>query len=141
MRTRAVNENGDWTFGKGLNDYKFGASAVQQNIQTRLNSFLNDCFFALNSGLDWYNLLGAKQQLPIQLGVTATILNTQFVTRLQNAVELDFNAVTRELSLTYSCNTAFGPISATVQLSVQTQYLITEGGQIITTEGGSGLVP
>jgi hypothetical protein len=64
-RSRSVDDDNDWNFGKGRNDYVRNIRAVEQNIRTRLNSFLGDCFFSTGSGLDWFNLLGNKNQIAI----------------------------------------------------------------------------
>lgn len=50
---------GDWKFGKGTNDYVSLNQAIGLNIKTRLQSWLNDCFFDLPAGIDWKNYLGS----------------------------------------------------------------------------------
>jgi len=118
---RAIDVNHDWEYGKGLNDYKSGNLAVAQTINTRLSSFLGDCFFDANAGIDWFNFLGgSKNQLALNLAISATILNTTNVTGiLQLSIELD--DVTRNL---------------TVQYQVQTSYSVTQGS-FIYDQGGS----
>ena len=39
MKVRAIDINNDWTFGRGLQDYKLNDRAVAQNVKTRLQSF------------------------------------------------------------------------------------------------------
>ena len=121
MIVRAIDVNHDWEYGKGLNDYKSGNLAVAQTINTRLSSFLGDCFFDANAGIDWFNFLGgSKNQLALNLAISATILNTTNVTGiLQLSIELD--DVTRNL---------------TVQYQVQTSYSVTQGS-FIYDQGGS----
>ncbi len=105
MIIRAIDESYDWLFGKGRNDYLSGNSAIIQNINTRLNSFLGDCFFDLNGGLDWFNLLGGKNQLALNLAISARILNTPFVVQLtQLFINLDHR--TRRLTVKYTVKTA-----------------------------------
>lgn len=102
---RALDENNDWTFGKGKENYKANINTVAQNIQTRLSSFLGDCFFDNGAGVDWFNLLGAKNELAINLAVSATILNTENVTGLlQLNIELTEN---RRLTIQYRVQTAY----------------------------------
>ena len=62
MIFRNLDSNGDWTLGKGKNNYLRDNAAIGLNIKTRINSWKNDCFFALNDGIDWYNRLGTKNQ-------------------------------------------------------------------------------
>jgi hypothetical protein len=59
---RSLNENGDWTFGKGRADYKNQANGLKQHIISRLKEWRTDCFFAQNNGVDWNNRLGYKNQ-------------------------------------------------------------------------------
>lgn len=114
MRVRALTVLGDWTYGAGLNNYLTARNAVAQAIGTRLKSFLGDCFFATNAGIDWFNLLGNKNELALQLAISTTILNTQsqgqnVVTNMVN-LSLNLDDVTRIFSVSYSVNTVYGPI-------------------------------
>ncbi len=60
MHIRAIDSENDWQFGKGLQSYKYKNNAIMQNVKTRLLSFLNDCWFDMEAGIDWYRLLGTK---------------------------------------------------------------------------------
>lgn len=104
MIVRAITEDGDWTFGKGRNDYRAGLLAIAQVIDTRLKSFLGDCFFATNQGIDWWNLLGAKNQLALTLAISRTILNTPNVTGLL-PLTLSLDDASRVLSVSYNVQT------------------------------------
>lgn len=116
MIVRVLDVNHDWTFGRGKNNYITGIPAVAQDIQTRLLSFLGDCFFAINEGIDWFNLLGGKSKTAIDLAINAVILNTRNVTGiLEISSTLDNNRV---LTIVFSVQTAFGPISDTFQYDV-----------------------
>lgn len=109
MRVRALDADHDWTFGKGQNDYKANLDAVVQSINTRLNSFLGDCFFSASSGIDWFNLLGSKNALALNLAISATILNTEGVVALhQLSLNLDD---ARELTVRYKVLTVYSTSS------------------------------
>jgi len=109
MIVRAIDENGDWTFGKGKNDYKSENNAVAQKILTRLSSFLGDCFFALDEGIDWFNLLGAKNQLALNLAISGKILNTEDVVGI---IQLSINlSPQRELTIKYDVQTVYSRIN------------------------------
>lgn len=132
MRVRALDNGGDWLFGKGANDYKQATAAVVQLIQTRLAMFLGDCFFATNQGIDWFNLLGGKDEQAINLAVSATITNTPFVTQLkQLSISLD---AARKLTIVYSVTTTFTGTIVPVTSSIS--YILTEDGFILDTESG-----
>lgn len=110
MRVRQIDGDHDWTFGKGQNNYVRDGAAVGQNIDTRLSSFLGDCFFDTGAGLDWFNLLGAKVTLPLNLAVSATILNTEGVTGIRLlSSQLD---TARRYTVTYEVQTTFTRFSA-----------------------------
>lgn len=105
MRVRAIDIDHDWLYGKGQNDYRVGTQAIVQNIDTRLYSFLGDCFFDTTAGIDWFNLLGAKDQTALNLAIAAVILNTAEVTSLV-LLSINLDHVTRNLSVQYTVNTA-----------------------------------
>ena len=112
MIERTVDTLGDWVFGKGKSDYKQSNDAVAQLIQTRLKSFLGDCFFSLGSGIDWFNLLGSKRLLELKLAISATILNTPDVTgMIELSTNLDNN---RRMTIQYSVNTLYGKVAGIV---------------------------
>lgn len=118
MRVRALNSSQDWTYGAGQNNYLTSTAAVAQAIGTRLSSFLGDCFFATNAGIDWFNLLGGKNQLALQLSISATILNTQsqgqsVVTGILS-LSLNLNPTTRVFTVTYRAASIFGLVEGTV---------------------------
>lgn len=138
MRVRALDGTGDWLYGKGQNDYKINRDAVAQNIQTRLSSFLGDCFFDTGAGIDWFGFLGGKDQLSLNLAVSATILNTTYVINLVQ-LSIDLNRVTRNLTIRYTASTVFGTITATL-VSAPSQNILTEDGFFLTTESGAPLV-
>lgn len=107
---RALDTNKDWMFGQGLSDYISYNQAIAQNINTRLSSFLGNCFFDLGAGIDWFNLLGSKNQVALNLAISTTILNTQQVTGiLQLSVVLDSR---RNLTVTYSAQTVYSSTSS-----------------------------
>ena len=62
MSVRAIDDNRDWQFGQSKQSYKVGIEETAQMIKTRVLSFLGDCFFATQEGIDWLNLLGKGAQ-------------------------------------------------------------------------------
>lgn len=51
---------GDWTFGQGRQNFLTTDRAIAENLRTRLQCFLADCFWAVDFGVDWWNLLGSR---------------------------------------------------------------------------------
>ncbi len=117
MIVRSIDLDGDWNFGKGKSDYLKDNAAVGQCINTRLKSFLGDCFFNLEAGIDWWNLLGTHNVKGTELAVKTMILNTQSVTGLlELSTELDEN---RAQTSSYSVTTVYTtqePLSGTVEV-------------------------
>ncbi len=107
MIFRALGTDNDWTFGKGKENYLFGQDAIAQNVRTRLLSFLNDCFFDMNAGVDWFTYFGTPNtSQEIILKSRAVILQSYGVVSV-NSVNLTVDRVTRGCLLTYNINTIY----------------------------------
>ncbi|MEE0059280.1 MAG: hypothetical protein UE295_00475 [Acutalibacteraceae bacterium] len=106
MRVRAIDENNDWTFGRGLQDYKIDDRAVAQNVKTRLQSFYNDCFFDLEAGIDWFNLLSRGTESLLLLAIKQNIINTDGVVGLNN-VDVLFDRYERHITIKYDIQTVY----------------------------------
>lgn len=105
MIFRQLDENGDWSFGKGKNNYVSLDEAIKLNIKTRILSWLNDCFFSLTSGIDWLNRLGSKNQAGLlETDLRRIISQSEGVTAI-----LSFDIVTqgRAFSATYTVQTIY----------------------------------
>jgi hypothetical protein len=109
MTFRNIDGSGDWTFGQGRQNYLRDQNAVAANIATRLRSYLNDCFWALDAGVDWWNLLGTTNptaQTNIIIQTRAVLANSFGVIRI-NSVVATTDRATRRMSLTYNVDTIF----------------------------------
>jgi hypothetical protein len=112
MIVRAITSDGDFLFGKGKNDYRRENDAITQCIGTRLRSLLGNCFFDLGAGIDWFNLLGSKNQSGLNLALSAVILNTEGVIGLlQISSDLDF--ITRQFTVIYRVKTVYSTQTST----------------------------
>lgn len=103
MRVRAL-QNKDWTFGKGQQNYKLDEDAIAQNVQTRIMSFLGDCFFDTTAGIDWWNLLGRGTEQELLRSIQLVILGTEGVVGINS---VDFYNQDRKLNVTYDIQTIF----------------------------------
>lgn len=107
MSFRNLDENSDWCFGRGKNDYIKGNEEIGLNIKTRLLSWVNDCFFARNAGIDWLNRLGFKNQKALlEADLKTLILKSKGVTSLKN-IDIVYNNVNRSFSATYTIMTIY----------------------------------
>ena len=85
MIFRDLTADGDWTFGRGKGCYVTLNQAIGLDIKTRIQSWLNDCFFALESGIDWYNRLGSKNQRTLlEVDLRRQILQAEGVTGINS---------------------------------------------------------
>lgn len=114
MRFRNLDANGDWVFGKGRNSYLKDSEALMMNIRTRLLEFLNDCFWDMEKGIDWWTLMGGKDLKKILVDVQRTILRSYQVKRIVN---LDYNLTNRKLFISISIEFLNGEVlSDTVEV-------------------------
>jgi len=105
MIFRALTTEGDWTFGAGLNNYASNNIAIGFNIETRIKSWLNDCFFDQNAGIDWVNRLGSKGQRDLlEQDIRRIILQSYGVTSI---ISFDTILTNRNLTTRYNILTIF----------------------------------
>lgn len=120
MIVRALDSIGDWVFGVGKNAYLKENSAIAQAIKCRLNSFFGDCFFDLEAGLDWFNLLGGKDLTALQVAVSATILGTEGVTGIRQ-ISLALNRTTRNVTVSYQAQTVYSLLGSSFEFTLTIQ--------------------
>lgn len=104
MRVRAITPNREWTFGKGKQGYKVDSDAISQNVKTRLLSFWGDCFFDLQVGIDWWNLLGYGTREELLRSIQLVVLGTEGVVAINS---VDSYVQDRKLFVTYNIKTIF----------------------------------
>lgn len=105
MTFRNLTPSHDWCFGKGLQDITQQNQAIGLNIKTRLLSWVGDCFFDQQAGIDWWNRLGSKNQRTLlELDLRRIILQSQGVTGI---VKVDTILTRRNFSASYSVNTIY----------------------------------
>ena len=105
MIFRALDENHDFMWGKGKSDFLTGNAAIGMNIKTRILSWVGDCFFDQNAGIDWWNRLGSKNQRALlELDLKRIILQSEGVTGI---VAFQTNLMGRRFSASYTVNTIY----------------------------------
>lgn len=106
MIIRALTPSGDWTFGSGLANYATAAAAIAENIQTWLQSWVSNCFFALKDGVDWTNLLDVGQAQNLTDSIRVNILGRYGVMGI-NSMSVIFDPRTRHISITANIQTIY----------------------------------
>ena len=104
MKMRKLDKNGDWTYGAGKGSYLTDEAAIEQNIATCCREWLNDCFFAMDRGIDWTNLLEHNQKDNLDQALRGVILSSYGVVGL-NSLTLAFDG--RAYSFTYNIDTIY----------------------------------
>lgn len=60
MRVRALDENWDWKFGQSKQCYATESLGTAYDVKQKILCWFNDCFFDMQTGIDYKNLLGSK---------------------------------------------------------------------------------
>lgn len=106
MIFRNLDQNHDWLIGQGLQNFLTNDDAIVLNIETRLLSWLNDCFFDMGAGIDWLNFLGSKgQENALILNLRRVILQSYGVTGIVSFF-VTLNSA-RQFQADYTINTIF----------------------------------
>lgn len=81
MKIRRLDSNGDWDYGHSISSYYIdNAQSVGLNIITRLREWYKDCFFAMDSGIDYPTRLGSfNQKENLDNDIQRIILNSDDV--------------------------------------------------------------
>ena len=102
---RNLDADGDWTWGNSKNNYVIENQEIGLNVKTRVLSFLGDCFFAVNEGIDWWNLLDYRYQDRLENAVSEVVKDTPGVTALNN-VDILVNS-DRNIRIWYDIQTVY----------------------------------
>lgn len=116
MIFRNLTANGDWTFGKGANNYLTGEAALDMNIRTRLLSWVGDCYFSLTDFMDWKSLLDVGQQSNVLAAAKSVILQSEGVVGIVSAAFV-FAGQTRRESVQALIQTIYSP-SAQITVTI-----------------------
>lgn len=105
MTFRNLDTNHDWTFGSSKSNYVSGNQEIALNIKTRLLSFLGNCFFATDEGIDWFNLLDYRYQDRLENDVQQVIIQTSGVIGI-NSIDI-LTTADRQIRIAYDVQTIY----------------------------------
>jgi hypothetical protein len=108
MIIRSVDGSNDWNFGKGRASYARDQQAIEQNIKSRVLSWVGDCFFATQEGVDWKNRLGGKNTADLEAELKTVILGSFGVVGI-TSVQAEFFNDRRNVRIAYDITTIFSP--------------------------------
>lgn len=106
MIIRTVDGENDWNFGKGIASYASAEQAINENVKHRLLSWVGDCFFALNDGVDWKSRLDIGQQSALEQELRSVIMNSEGVMAV-NSVAVVFTGSSRLFTITFNIDTIY----------------------------------
>lgn len=114
MRYRKQDEQGDYSFGSGLNNFHIdSAEAVAQAIETRLKLWIGEWFADTSDGTGWsQTILGKQSKNLYELTLRQRVLETYGVTSIESfQSSLDSDA--RRLTVSMTVNTIYGQTTVT----------------------------
>ena len=114
MRYRKQDEQGDYSFGSGLNNFHIdSAEAVAQAIETRLKLWIGEWFADTSDGTGWSQaILGKQSKNLYELTLRQRVLETfgvMSIESFQSSLDLD----TRRLTVSMTVNTIYGQTTVT----------------------------
>ena len=108
MKIRKIDAEGDWMWGKGMSSYAVDEAAIEQNVKTRILSWVGDCFFDMQAGIDYKNRIDVRQQQALADDIRALILQS-FGVWGAGSVDVNFVGNTRAITIGYNAvETIFG---------------------------------
>ncbi len=116
MRYRALDANGDYTFGQGQANFLINSpAAAGQAVETRLGLVQGSWFLNIQDGTPYLtDVVGAGKRQTADMAIRAVILETQGITNagLVNLINKITNysslIVNRKLSIAATLDTIFG---------------------------------
>lgn len=111
MRYRALDADGDYTFGQGqANFLQNSPSCVAQSVLTRLRLWQGEWFLDKTEGTPWLQqVLGRNTQPVYDLAIRTRVLQTAGVKSI-DAYSSSLDAATRSLTVTMTITTIYGSI-------------------------------
>ena len=115
MIIRKIDAENDWLFGHGLTDYATDEAAIEENIKTRLQSWVGDAFFSLQDFVDWRSRLDTGQQNNL-LNELKTVILASFGVVGVISIDGSFDGGTRVFTVNAVIQTIF---SSSFQIQLQ----------------------
>lgn len=112
MRYRALDLNGDYTFGRGRSEFLENTpEAVAQAVQTRLRLITGEWFLDQEEGTPYpTKILGYNTATTFDQAIQERILGTAGVDRIVSYSSVVEN---RNLTVTATISTIYGPVNFT----------------------------
>lgn len=104
MRVRELDQNHDWTFGRGKSNYLEKSEAIAQSVKTKLLSLKNDWFLNRDDGIAWFDYLEKNLNTQaLEVDCKRAILSVDGVEEI-TFFDIKLNRETRELLIQVEYN-------------------------------------
>jgi hypothetical protein len=119
MRYRALDANGDMTFGQGSANFLVNSpAAVEQAILTGLRLFQGEFFLNNAAGMPWFtDVIGVGKQGLYDTAINNQILGTNGVTGV-TSYSSSLNTAARTLAVSATVMTAYSPTPITISTTL-----------------------
>jgi hypothetical protein len=113
---RRLDQNGDITFGRGIESFATGSEAAAQRARTRMLLIVGEWFLNTDAGVPWFQIpasgvqpiMGVTRNLPYTEAVLkARILGTDGIATLES-FSMTFDGETRKLKVAAMVRTVDG---------------------------------
>jgi len=105
MIFRSLDATKDWRFGAGKANFTRNNDAIMLGIATTLRTFLSECFFNPDIGVDWFNLINERNKDVVILTIKSEIMKCYGVVDV-NEIVATYD-VSRSLEIKYNINTLY----------------------------------
>lgn len=107
MILSALDDDKDWTFGRGRSNYITGGRAIAQKVMCRIRSFKNDNPLNMDDNIDWLYLLSEKNtEQQILREIERVVLATDGVMQIIE-LSMTVNKTTRKQAIELRMQTVF----------------------------------
>lgn len=104
MIVRELDENHDWTFGRGKSNYLSRSGAIAQSVKTKLLSLKNDWFLNRKDGIAWFDYLDKNPNTQsLEMECKRRILSVKGVKEI-TFFDIQLNSETRQLLIQVEYN-------------------------------------
>lgn len=106
MKISNLDGFGDFTFGKGLQNYLTAQNAIALDIKTYLKLWTGNAFWALQAGVNWRQFLDKNQEARLLAALQTAILGRYGVMALTQ-LSANLDPRTRNIVVRYEVQTIY----------------------------------
>lgn len=107
----------DWVYMRGYSAYKTEQNAIMQDIETALYEFQNNCYWALDNGIDWVTRLGYHNQKNLLDNDIQDLINNRY--GVLQVSDFQSNVTGREYSCSCIVYTIYSREGAPVNFTIE----------------------